>query len=161
MFANKKIYLRLLINRQLVMKHITICTILLILSIASFSQSPILTKEDYLRKSKNQKTTAWIMLGGGNAMSVVGLSLFNFAGSADGEVNNTPATVLFFTGVAAMFGSIPFFHAAKKNRNKAISVSFENQPLPQLQKNSLAYKAIPSLSLKFSLRKRVIVCSVS
>jgi hypothetical protein len=133
---------------KLVMKQIAICTILLILSMSSFSQctnpAHTLTKADYLQKSKNQKTTAWIMLGGGNVMSVVGLSTFNLAGSADGEVNNTPSTVLFFTGVAAMFGSLPFFHAAKRNRNKAMSVSFKCRSFPQLQKNNFAYKAFPS-----------------
>lgn len=106
---------------------------------------------DYKQKSKKQKTAAWIMLGGGTVVGFVGLTQLNFAGSDNGEVNNTPGAVLLFTGVASVITSIPFFSAAKRNRNKAMSMSFKNQSFPQMQNNKFAYKAIPSLTLKISL----------
>ena len=137
------------------MKKVTICTMLLIFSATSFSQqtNPATTfsKQDYLKKSKRQKTAAWILLGGGAVVGFVGLTQLNFAGSDNGEVNNTPGAVLFFTGVASVITSIPIFSAAKRNRNKAMSMSFKNQSFPQLQNNKFAYKAIPSLTLKISL----------
>jgi hypothetical protein len=48
-------------------------------------------------------------------------------------------------------GSIHFFSAAKKNRQKAMSVSFKTLPIPQLLKNNYQVKAIPSLNLNISL----------
>lgn len=49
--------------------------IMLAISAASFSQqttnpSPVLTKQDYLQKSKTQKTVGWILLGGGVVINV-------------------------------------------------------------------------------------------
>jgi len=48
------------------MRKIILAAMLLILTTASFSQqtksSPILAKQDYLTKSKEQKTFAWIFL---------------------------------------------------------------------------------------------------
>lgn len=137
------------------MKRIATCTMFLIFSATSFSQlksaTPTLTKEDYLQKSKRQKTTAWLMLGGGIVVGFVGLTQFNFAGSVT-EVNNTPGTVLFLTGNALVIGSIPFFSASKRNRKKAMSMSFQNQPLPKFPRNSsITGNAIPSLTLEISL----------
>ena len=45
--------------------------ILLVLFVAATGQqtpvtSPVLTKTDYLKKSKKQKNVAWVLLGGGN-----------------------------------------------------------------------------------------------
>jgi len=86
------------------------------------SSPQMFTQEEYLKKSKRQKTTAWILLGGGVATSIIGLSQINLAGS-DEQINNTPGTILFFTGLAATITSIPFFSASKKNRKKAVAVS--------------------------------------
>lgn len=48
------------------MKKIFFAIVLIIIYSTSFSQ-------DYLQKSKNQKTTAWIMLGGGGALILTGI----------------------------------------------------------------------------------------
>ena len=141
--------------KQSVMKKIIICVLLVILSVASFSQqttavSPILTKTDYLKKSKNQKTAAWILLGGGITTSIIGLTQINLAGS-DENINNGLGTALFITGSAAAISSIFFFSASKKNKRKAMSLSFKLQQMPQLQQTSIGYYPIPSLKLKISL----------
>ena len=91
------------------------------------------------------------MLAGGSVVSIIGLTQLNFAGSSTGEVNNTPGTVLFLAGAATALGSIHFFSAAKKNRRKAMSVSFKTLPIPQLPKNNYQVKAIPSFNLNISL----------
>jgi hypothetical protein len=137
------------------MKRIATICLLLIIATISFSQqnnpSPTLTKEDYLKKSKNQKTAAWILLGSGTIAGFVGLTQLNFAGSDNGEVNNTPGSVLFFTGLASVITSIPFFNASKKNKKKAMTVSFKNETAPMIQQKSFTHKTIPSLTFKVGL----------
>jgi hypothetical protein len=137
------------------MKNVIIYLLLILKVNTTFSQqnqpTPLLSKEDYLQKSKKQKTTAWFMLAGGSVVSFIGLTQLNFAGSPTGEVNKTPGAVLFLAGAASAFGSIHFFNVARRNRNKAMSVSFKNQLIPQLHKNNFEINAIPSLNLKISL----------
>ena len=149
------------------MKKIIVFTLLLIVSATSFSQqttpSPALTKQDYLKKSKGQKTAAWVLLGGGFACTVTGYVIVknsltsgdNFFGISynTGELDKdfVAGEIIFFTGAAAMLGSIPLFIASSRNKRKAMSLSFKNETIPQLQKNSFVYSAVPSLTLKISL----------
>jgi len=134
------------------MKYVILCSLSLKLVNTTFCQqiqpTPLVSKEDYLQKSKKQKTTAWLLFVGGSVVSFVGLTQLNFAGSATGDVNNTAGAVLFFAGAATAVGSIHFFSAAKRNRYRAMSVSFKNQSIPQLLKNNFQIKAIPSLNLQ-------------
>jgi uncharacterized membrane protein YuzA (DUF378 family) len=133
-------------------------TILLIIFFAiafsSFSQtgspSPALSKQDYLQKSKKQKTTAWILLAGGATVGFIGLTQFNFAGS-DREVNNGAATVMFLTGTAAAITSIPFFKASKRNKNKAASMSLIMDRVPVLQTKGLASINYPAISFRLPI----------
>jgi len=58
------------------MKKIIAFLTLLIIGMSCFSQqtdSLQSIKTDYLRKSKNQKTAAWVLLGGGIAMTITGM----------------------------------------------------------------------------------------
>ncbi len=110
------------------------------------TSAPGLPKTEYMKKSKKQKTTAWILLGGGTTVGFIGLTQLNLAGSDNGEVNNTPGTVMFIVGGVAALTSISFFSASKKNKRKAISMSFKNQMIPQLQTNGIVYRAIPSFN---------------
>ena len=109
-----------------------------------------LNKQEYLHKSKKKKTTAWVLLGGGVTVGLIGLTKINLAGS-DGDINNGPGTALFVTGTVAALSSIPFFSASKRNKRKAMSMSFKNQTIPQLQNNGFVYRTIPSLNLKITL----------
>jgi hypothetical protein len=137
------------------MKQIILFFLLTDSVISTFSQqtnpSPALLKQDYLEKCKKQKTAAWLLLGGGSVIGFIGLATFNFAGSDDGDVNNSASSILFFTGTAAVISSIPFFISSKKNKRKAMSLSFKNEKMKQLYKSSSVYKNIPSLNLKFNL----------
>jgi energy-converting hydrogenase Eha subunit H len=156
------------------MKKIIPFFLLLILSASSFSQqtnpAPALTKQDYLEKSKKQKTGAWLLLSGGFVMSTIGaglaiddaadetsgalvtlLSLGLVEPVSDDKDNTAVANVLFFTGLAGMIGSIPLFKAAEKSKRKGMSLSFSNQKIPSLQKSSFVYNSIPSLKLKINL----------
>ncbi len=60
------------------MKKIIIFSLLLTVSIASFSQqtttvTPAVTKTDFQQKSKRQKTVTRILLGAGGALIITGL----------------------------------------------------------------------------------------
>ncbi|MEP7232245.1 MAG: hypothetical protein ABI691_18425 [Ginsengibacter sp.] len=138
------------------MKKITALLLLMILltSQSLFAQ----TKDDYLLKSKHQKTAAWVMLGGGTSLLVAGgiIGIRGFANLLSGEVdkagNNVGlAGLLDITGAAAMLGSIPLFIASSKNKRKAMSITFSNQPLPALVKNTMGRRSLPSIGLQLKL----------
>lgn len=126
---------------------ITILHILILaMTFSSFSQqtnpSQTLTKQDYLKKSKNQKTAAWICLGSGAVL---------FAIATPGEVSLDILPVLVIGGGVLVAGSIPLFIASGKNKRKAMNISFKIQRSPLLQQSSLAYQNIPAVSIKIGL----------
>ncbi|SRR6266498_3132726 len=143
------------------MKKIICFCLLLIVTVTLFSQSlqapDSSIKTDYLKKSKNQKTTAWVLLGGGLALTTVGTVLaLNDLNTGLGNIfnpdpqpthNGTGASVLAITGVASMLGSIPFFISASKNKHKALSITFKNDFIPEVQKNSIVKVPLPEMSL--------------
>jgi hypothetical protein len=135
------------------MKKIILFAMLLIMSASSFSQqinpSPTLTKQDYLKKSKNQKTTAWVLLGGGAAFILIGDLIGNSKESSFSDAGT--GVVIAGVGALSMLGSIPLFIASGKNKRKAMSMSFKNELIPQLQNGSFVNRAVPALSLKISL----------
>ena len=62
------------------MKKIIIYSLLMIFSTTAFCQqtktvTAQLTKTDYLKKGKNQKTAAWLLLGGGATVSLIGIAV--------------------------------------------------------------------------------------
>jgi len=133
---------------------------LMTMAFTSFCQqnhvSQTISHDEYLKKSKNQKTGAWLLLGGGSALVVIGLvststeDVANYVFGGDKTGFNT-GLVLFYTGVLSGLGSIPLFIASARNKKKAMSISFKNETAPQIQKSSFVYRAVPSVSLKISL----------
>jgi len=134
---------------------------LLALSVASFSQqndpAPTLTKQDYLKKSKTQKKTAWILLGGGAALTITGAAIPNEVTDYGNPLNpyddkySNNWSILIGVGALAMLGSIPFFIASGKNKRKAMNVSFKNELAPQVIESGFVYRTVPSLNLKINL----------
>jgi hypothetical protein len=142
------------------MKKVITLLLLIALSATSFSQqtepNPTLSKQDFLLKSKKQKTTAWILLGGGTGLAMTGLVMgLSDLGEAfgraytgqNGSVNSEAAGTVFLVGLGGMVGSIPLFVASGRNKRIAMSLSFKNETTPQIQKNSLVQENIPSLKL--------------
>lgn len=114
------------------------------------------TEHFYLKRSKNQKTTAWILLGGGTAM-VIGGTLFlvgDMVVYALSLGNNGSANALdiagyiIFTGILADLVSIPFFISAAHNKKMAASISFCNQNIYTSQNIPLSSNFNFSLTLK-------------
>jgi hypothetical protein len=145
------------------MKKIIPLVLLLVISAASFSQQTTATapavKTDFLQKSKNQKTAAWILMGGGSLLGAVGFVFLlteaatEFANIFEPTPQKTSNTgeILFYTGIVVMAGSIPLFISSHRNKKKGLSLSFKNETVPQLQKSSFVYKYLPSLTLRLSL----------
>lgn len=151
------------------MKKIIILPMLLILSATTFCQqsepSPALTKQDYLTKSKKQKTAAWVLLAGGFALSTTSfliatpkatedyVSVFTglFTAQPIQQNNYTGETILLVSGTVAMLSSIPLFIASGKNKRKAMSLTFKKETAPQIQNRSFVSRSVPSLSLKINL----------
>ncbi|MBK7680007.1 MAG: hypothetical protein IPJ29_11495 [Chitinophagaceae bacterium] len=128
--------------------------ILMAIAFSSFSQdtttSAPLTRQDYLQKSKSQKTTANILRYGGGALAVAGFLLLS-DDVVNPKDNFSASTVLICAGAAAAIISIPLRNAARKNEQQAMSLSFKNLQAPQLTNKSIVQRAVPSLSLKINL----------
>lgn len=107
-------------------------------------------------KAKKQKSTGWILLGGGAGVTLIGAAigvanvwdeiLLEERGAVDA------ASVMVITGLVSMAGSIPFFIASGKNRKKAAALVFikmENSSyVSQYTKTDINYPAI-TLSVSF------------
>ena len=133
------------------MKKVLFIIICSALAFTSFSQpgnpSTPLTKQDYLQKSKKQKTAAWILLGGGTIAWFAGVSKYM---NQDDNKDGGGEAAMVIGGIAGL-SSIPLFIIASKNKKKAISLSFKNQMIPQWQKKFFTNKSVLSFSLKVSI----------
>ena len=131
------------------MKRITLCLLAIMLFTKSFSQEkgPALTKEYYMQKSKNQKITAWVLLGTGIGMTLGGMAI-NYSSTDGGE---DQGLWLSYLGGATALTSIPFFISAGKNKRKAASITFINEKIWMAQQGALVGKIQPGISLKLSL----------
>ena len=106
------------------MKKLIFVILLLLSLIRSFGQqqtspAPSITKTDYLQKSKNQKTVAWILLGGGTVMMMTGVVI-----ASEDILDPTPkGGGLVVAGLIVSVASIPFFIASGKKQKEG-RVSF-------------------------------------
>jgi hypothetical protein len=131
------------------MRKIFLCIFACCAISAAYSQQAdslkILTKEDYLKKSKQQKTAAWVLLG------AAGLGI---AVAAPGDVDfSTLGTIVIAAGLATV-SSIVLFIASSKNKKKANSFSIHlkaDRGLYSLTPSSM--RARPQLQFKWSLSR--------
>jgi hypothetical protein len=134
------------------MKKTFIFLILLLFMIKGFSQtipSTEFSKEDYLQKSKRQKTTGWIFLSAGVVITTVGIIGFDNTYNDDWYGNSSSDTYgyLVLAGPLISLGSIPFFISSGSNARKAATLSIRNQPILIPNQGSLAKSSQPSLSV--------------
>lgn len=111
---------------------------------SSVTMSDHLIKQEYLNKSRTQKTAAWWLLGGGLLLSGIGTAISftesvdvvanSVAGIFSGNNNTSNSTsavgpILGVSGLVMMAGSIPLFISAGKNKHRAI-LAVRDQPVP-------------------------------
>lgn len=150
------------------MKKIIVFSLLLIISATSFSQqttTPMLTKADYLKKSKTRKTVANIFLATGASCVLAafvipkgekvrvstggtfwGVSLYDEYNKND-NIKGTIGGI----GILVMLSSIPIYLASHHSKKKAMRLSFKNETTPQLQNGSFTNRPVPSLAVKIIL----------
>src|SRR5258705_11482225 len=92
---------------------------LLMLSVSSVTAQQMVNtmqkvNKDYLKKSKKEKRTAWILLAGGTASFTGGLIAMNHTQSKGG--NEFPFVL---GGLMATISSVPFFISSAVNKHKA------------------------------------------
>ena len=142
-----------------------ICLVfLLAVNVSAFTQQPNsrTDKEYLLLKSKHQNTGAWILLGGGAALTAVGLaigvsSVYNELGSVitTGKDDHSfvAGEAVLITGFASMAGSIPLFIASARNKRRAMEtvLTLKMESRPKIENRSIYSSRYPAMSIKFSL----------
>jgi hypothetical protein len=137
------------------------------ISISSFAQtSPIESKPHYdqseinrlLKKSRNQKITAWSMLGGGTLLLVIGVLVspeseyyeYDQWGNIIEETPAPASSYLAGAGLLSMVGSIPFFISSGIKKKKArvmVGTTYYHNPAAPAQ-----LKSMPSAGIQITLR---------
>ena len=148
------------------MKKIIVSIMPLIIAANCFCQqthfTQNLSREDYIKKSKHQKTAAWIMLGGGAALAVTDLaigihSVYDEFGtvftSGHDDRSFVAGEIVFYTGLASMVGSIPLFVASARNKRKSMAIStyFKIERYVAIQNNGFSNQLYPAISLHMNL----------
>jgi hypothetical protein len=134
------------------MKKIITCIALLIVANSIYSQqnnpSATLTKKDYMMKSKNQKTAAWLFMGGGLGLTVLGLTADN---ENSGTGDHTGKIVALVSGIAAISVGTIFFINSANNKKRGEMLSFRMEKAPLIQQGGFVYRSYPALSFRLNL----------
>ncbi|MBD0288428.1 MAG: hypothetical protein ICV79_23820 [Flavisolibacter sp.] len=106
------------------------------------------TREEYLAKSKRQKSGAKVLLIGGVALLTTSI-VIGTTGDPTFETLGTLA-VVGTIGAAAALGSIPLFIASEKNyrRARAATTYFKLEKAPVLQPAGISLRSYPSVAVK-------------
>ena len=136
------------------MKRIILSLILLLFVLNLFSQQQTnsnVSRDHYLRKSKNQKKVATILLAGGAASILTGALISK--GEPGFIFNENDGIKMTFVGIGtlSMLTSIPFYIASSKNKRRAnaATLSFTNQKVIFPQQNTFVLKTQPTLTLSY------------
>jgi hypothetical protein len=115
-----------------------------------------MSKQDYLEKSRRQKTAGFIMLGGGVVMATSGIVLFseNFVLFGASEAEDRALGVgaaMFVVGGLAAIGSIPVFISSSMNAKRAAQLSFNHLPTNIPKYSGNIPRSIPSITFSVPL----------
>ncbi|MBK8494172.1 MAG: hypothetical protein IPL50_03500 [Chitinophagaceae bacterium] len=133
-------------------KKLLINCVMLLFSFQCFCQPA--SKTDYLQKSKNQKTAAFILLGVGAALDIGGIitTISNANKQFDfpdvNKVNHSGEYALYIAGTACLMGSLTLFILSKSNKNKALSIGLDTKQFQQLKNGNLNTGSYPALTIK-------------
>ncbi len=141
------------------MKKILLLYVLIITVLFSTGQiitsPPQLDREHFFSKSQKQRTGAIVAVSAGtllmiSAFIVAGDDLDGLFDSMD-KKNSDLSDILFFGGLSVAAASIPLLIASKKNRNKAISLSYQKKPVSMLMHKKFIQQQMPDLTITISL----------
>ena len=136
------------------MKTILLLTCFVVLNMTSYGQqnhgSKTHSYEDYMRKSKNQKTVGRCLLAGGIIMTIVGVRMAYKEGLWGPEPAETDF-ILPLVGVGSIISSIPLFIISGDNKRKAASISVGFRSLSLTRQNSFISNTQPALTLRIGL----------
>jgi hypothetical protein len=108
-------------------------------------------KTDYLKKSKTQKTIAWVLVAAGTTLIIIGGSIGTH-GEEDLSYNDAATGGgLIIAGALMDLGSIPLFIAGAKNKRRAMSVSINSDFIPRLQQGMVTRVPMPTIGLTVRL----------
>ena len=141
-------------------KLLCLLAISLSLQVSGFSQEPGTTptnSENYLKKSQSQKTSAWVLLGGGAALATGGLMIGMNNLDIFSEENNSDYELgmgMFWVGSAAMLSSIPLFIASARNKGRALSASayIKLEDYQAISRDGFTKANYPALSLRLNIK---------
>lgn len=113
--------------------------------------APLRTQDYYEKRSKNQKKTAWILLGSGVALFAGGIVVASQQND-DGPAAAVPLVFMSGTGIVTSLVSIPFFISAGSNKRKAMNISsgLEMQKNPVKMQSASLYNSNPALAVKLN-----------
>jgi len=133
------------------MKKVITYVLLLAMPAITFCQktndSVPAVETDYLVKSKNQKTAAWVLLGGGVALMGAGYLIGDSKNATFDDAGT--GVVLAGIGFLSTIGSIPLFIASGKNKRKAMkaTASIKMKTMPLYQAQSFIQNSYPAFSV--------------
>jgi hypothetical protein len=143
------------------MKFAVLLTLLSVVSFQVLGQTDTTRihsiKADYLKKSKTQKTVAWVLLGTGTALIVTG---FIMVGNSNNplpyplpptDTKTYDGAGLILLGGLVDLVSIPFFISGAKNKGRSMAVSLKNEPIPQYIQGHFTQHSISAIAFKLSL----------
>ena len=137
------------------MKKIMVYFLMLVVPAISFCQqtndSIPVVKTDYMAKSKNQKTAAWVLLGGGTVLIGTGFLVGDNKNASFDDA--ATGAVLAGIGVLSAIGSIPLFIASGKNKRRAMNASafIKMEKAAIIEMQSFVQSSYPAIAFKINL----------
>jgi len=132
------------------------------IALSIFGQSIPSIQTDYLQKSKNQKTAAFVLLSGGAVLAVVGTAIgvnswgdeiVSIIDEGEDDKSYVAAGIMMVTGLAAMVGSVPLFIASSRNKKKAhaASASIKLETIPVVYRQGINKLPYPAACIRINL----------
>ena len=108
-------------------------------------------KTHYMEKSKNQKTAAWVLLGGGTALIGIGFLIGDNKNSTFDDA--ATGALLAGIGVLSTIASIPLFIASGKNKRRATrgTTFIKMEDTRMIHNQSFVQTSYPAIAFKIKL----------
>ena len=127
-----------------------------------FCQSTTSIQTDYLQKSKKQKTAAFVLLGGGALLTIVGTAiganrwddeLVSIVNEGENDRSYMAGGIMMVTGLVAMVGSVPLFIASSRNKKKAhaANASIKLETMPVVCRQGISKLPYPAACIRINL----------